>query len=212
MESTLEQFFSFTTLIEKLKKIERFKNQYYWRDYHKPERYESVADHTWRVSILVLLFGDKLLKSFDTEKALKMALVHDLPEIIIGDKSPMGEDGTGRNTFAFDKQEAEIKRRQEKQSAKFLFDNLPEPTANELFATWLEFNEQKSFEACVVKALDRIEAMIQILEYSRGYLFENHLEFTIKYGLEVSDIDPVIVEFGELIADKLRRHFKELKK
>ena len=35
------------------------------------------------------------------DKALKMALVHDIPEIIAGDASPLGESGTGEDSHSF---------------------------------------------------------------------------------------------------------------
>lgn len=60
MNSIIQNYFAFTTLIEKLKKLERYKGQFYWKDYPELDRYESVADYTWIVAILILLFEDKL--------------------------------------------------------------------------------------------------------------------------------------------------------
>lgn len=47
--SIITSCFSFATAIEKLKFIERVKNQFFWCDYPELARYESVADHSWRV-------------------------------------------------------------------------------------------------------------------------------------------------------------------
>lgn len=78
----MENFFSFSTFTEKLKLIERYKGQFYWKDYPRLERYESVADHSWRLALLVLLVSDRLSKKINLEKALKMAIIHDIAEII----------------------------------------------------------------------------------------------------------------------------------
>ena len=72
-------------------------------------RYESVADHTWRLCLMILLFEDKLSEKFDISKTLKMALIHDLQEIISGDDSPMGDDGTGKTTYAYDENLSNIR-------------------------------------------------------------------------------------------------------
>ncbi len=66
------------------------------------------------------------------------------------------------------------------------------------------YESQECFEAKVVKALDKIECLLQVLEYSKGTLFKNHLEFNISYGLKHADIDPAIKTFGEKTAQKMR--------
>jgi putative hydrolases of HD superfamily len=94
----LKRFYSFATLLEGLKKIERFKGQFYWRDYPELKRYESVADHSWRLAMLVILLEKQFSQNINLEKAIKIALIHDIPEILSGDASPLGEDGTGKHT------------------------------------------------------------------------------------------------------------------
>jgi 5'-deoxynucleotidase YfbR-like HD superfamily hydrolase len=76
--------------------------------------------------MIVLMFSGKLAQKLDLEKALKLVLIHDLPEIITGDGSPIGEDGTGETTYAFDPEKAHEKHRGEKEAAKELFSGLPE--------------------------------------------------------------------------------------
>ena len=143
----LKQFFTFATELEKLKKLERYKGQYYWRDYPELARYESVADHTWRLGMLVVMFADRLTQKINLEKALKMVLVHDVPEIVAGDDSPMGEDGSGKNTYAFDGDKAQTRHLREKDAAKTLFALLPPEDAQAFLDLWLEYDLQTSFEA-----------------------------------------------------------------
>lgn len=203
---------SFIKKINTLKNIERFKDQFYWKDYPKLDRYESVADHTWRLTALVVLFSDKLSKGIDLEKALMMATLHDLPEVYAGDYSPMGAEGTGEDTHAFNHEKALKKEDDEHIAAKKLFGLLDEKDGTKLFELWNEYEENKTFEARVVKALDKIEAMLQVLEYRRGEMFPEHLEFTIKYGLKGCDVDPAIEQFGKEIAQELRAKFIEFDK
>ncbi len=208
----LKKLFDFATEIEKLKKMERYKGQFYWKDYPAPIRYESVADHTWRLGMLVLLLANQLSQKLDLEKALKMVLVHDLPEIEAGDASPLGHDGTGVNTYAFNKQKAAEKHESEKKAAVAFFSSLPPEQSKDLLNLWIECEQQKTFEAKVVKSLDKIEALMQVLEYRNGHLFEEHLKFTIEYGLKGSDIDSAIQQFGKHVADELKKKYKEFTK
>lgn len=205
------QLFSFTTFVQALKEMERFKGQYYWKDYPTLNRYESVADHTWRLVLLIILFEKKLSQSINLEKALKMAIIHDIPEIVAGDESPMGLDGTGKDTHAYNAKKQEIRHENETSAAKYIFDKLPTELSVEFYNLWLEYESLGSFEARIVKALDKIECMLQVLEYRKGELFKEHLEFTISYAIKNANIDPAINKFGEFIAGKLRESFVEYK-
>lgn len=209
--SILQQLVSFTTFIDALKKIERFKGQFYWKDYPALARYESVADHTWRVCIIILLIEKHLSQKLDLAKALKMALIHDVQEIIAGDDSPMGQDGTGKDTYAYNQTKAEERHQREAGAAKELFAKLPADQAAELYELWLEYEAQQSFTSRVVKAIDRIECMLQVLEYRDGHMFPQHLEFTIDYGMAKANVDPVVKQFGELIATEMRQKYREYK-
>ncbi|EKD56829.1 MAG: hypothetical protein ACD_58C00073G0001 [uncultured bacterium] len=143
---------------------------FYWRDYPKPHRYESVADHTWRLVLLLILFEKKLSRKIDLDRAVKIAMVHDIPEIIAGDAPPIGSDGTGRDSHAFNKDVAKVRHKEEDKAAKEIFSKLPNKLGKELYDCWLELEEQKTYEAKVVKSLDRLECAIQILEYRKGGL------------------------------------------
>ena len=208
----LIKFFEFATELEKLKKIERFKGQHFWKDYPELPRYESVADHTWRLGMLVIILADRLSQKIDLEKALKMVLIHDLPEIIAGDGSPLGDDGTGQNSYAFNQAKAQERHNEEKDAATSLFNMLPAEEAKNFLNLWLEYEQQESFEAKLIKSLDKIEALMQVLHYRKGHLYKDHLEFNKKYALKGSDIDPVIAEFGNLIASEMEKMYKEFTK
>src|SRR5436190_1329697 len=121
----LQGYFEFAHILEALKKLERYKDQVYWRDYPKQARYESVADHTWRLCVLIMLFEHRLATKLDLSKALTMALIHDVPEIYAGDASPMGSSGTGQDSHAFNTVLAKERHAKEIAAAKKLFRVLP---------------------------------------------------------------------------------------
>lgn len=199
----------FVSATAQLKKLERFRDQFFWREYPPQERYESVADHSWRLALLVLAIHSKLSSPCNLEKALKMAIVHDVPEVIAGDDSPLGTDGTGKDSHAFNTLAQQKRHAHEQEGADRLFGMLPTTIAVELLDIWLEFEEQVSFESRVVKSLDHLEAVIQVLEYTQGVMFPAHLEFNLKYGLKGSDVDPAIEQLGTEIAQRTSSAYQE---
>ena len=207
----INKLYKFATYSRQTKLVERFKGMFYWRDYPQEVRYDSVADHSWRLALLILLFEDRLTE-FDTLRALKMAIIHDLPEIIAGDDSPLGEDGTGKNTHAFNNKVKKLRLDKDTLAAQRLFQMLPKDKHQEFMKLWLEVESESTYEAKVVKALDRIEAMLQVLEYRKGHMFKEHLDFTVNYGSKGSNIDPLISEFAKTIASEMKKAFKEFQK
>ena len=49
-----------------------------WKDKLQIDDVESVAEHTYSAAIMSMIYSD--LYDFDTEKIIKMALLHDLSE------------------------------------------------------------------------------------------------------------------------------------
>jgi putative hydrolase of HD superfamily len=203
----VEELFGFITVLEGLKTLERFTGQYFWRDYPFPKRYESVADHSWRMAMMVVLIAPRLSAKLDLEKAIKMALIHDIPEIEAGDASPLGSDGTGRDAHGYSKEAADKKYSKEVVAARNLFGMAPEGHA--LYVLWEEFEAQESFEAKVVKAIDKIEGKLQVLEYTKGNFFPGHYEFTLGYGVEYCTIDPALEELMSYLVEKIRTSYQE---
>ena len=110
---------------------------------------ESVADHTFRTSILCMIYSD--LEGLDQLKLLKMALIHDLPETITGDLTP------SRKT-------AESKRKEET-AMKQILDLLPKKQRENYMTIWNEYQECKTEEAKAVRQLEKVEMALQAKEY-----------------------------------------------
>lgn len=134
---------------------------------------ESVAEHSWRVAMLALFFAKDL--GLDEMKTVKMSLIHDLGEVIIGDI----KWEHGREVIA----SQEIKHQDEEKAIEKLFgDN---PSFKNYVELWKEFNDQKTAEAKLVKEFDKLEMVIQAREYQKeGYpreIFDQFWENGAKY-------------------------------
>jgi putative hydrolase of HD superfamily len=208
IDSDIAKIYSFTKTLQAFKELERFKGQVFWRDYPFPQRYESDADHSWRMTMVLAMIAPQLSQPLNMEKALKMSLVHDVPELLAGDASPIGEDGTGQQTHAYNKAVQQARHLNEKQAAEQLFGQLPTDIGEELLRLWLEYEEQQTFEAKVVKAIDKFEGKLQVLEWTKGQMFPQHWAFTEGYGVESAQADPALAELMELLICELRELYQ----
>ena len=134
------------------------------------EKQESVAEHTWRVSLMVLMFANFLDQKICLEKALKIAIVHDLAEVITGDQPYFVCEG--REEVKQEKFEKELS------AMRYIKSLLPETVGEDLFELWQEYEAGESLEAKFVKAIDKIEAQVQHNEMS--YLHWN--DYDRKYA------------------------------
>ena len=110
---------------------------------------ESVADHSYGVAILTLVFARQL--NLDLGRAVTMALVHDIGESIIGDVIPA------------DKMDAAEKAAVEEQAIRDVLGRLD--SSGELIELWLDFQQQRSPEGVLVHELDRLEMAFQANRY-----------------------------------------------
>ncbi len=74
----LDKEIKFIKLAEKLKTEMR-------HSWLSDGRRESVAEHSWRLSLMALRYAEKLDQPVDLLKCLKIAIIHDLVEVISGD-------------------------------------------------------------------------------------------------------------------------------
>lgn len=119
-------------------------------------RQESVADHSWGLSFLAMMYAPKHL---DILKCLKLSVIHDLGEIEIGDITP--QDGISDDE----------KRKYETAAIKKLSFHL---NKSDILSLFEELEAQQSEEAQFVKQLDKIEAVLQAYYYvTRGFMEPN---------------------------------------
>ncbi len=169
-----KEILEFSKLIGKLKKIERTG----WVTWANVQNPESVAEHIFRTAILGLIIAD--MKKLDTEKVVRMCLIHDLPEAIIGDWDPKAKKKLGMEKW----------KAKEKEAVNRLLSLLPENSKQKYVDAWNEFEGMKTEESKVVKQLDRLEMIIQALEYLEdGYKEDDLKEFFDWHADEFKDDD-----------------------
>ena len=162
---------------------------------HSIENPESVSDHCFRVAVMAMLFSKEL--GLDSEKCIKMALIHDLGDVYT------------KNIARRPKQEQQVvstkeKDKIEREATKKILSKLPKDFRKELSDLWEEFCEQKSEESILVQDLGRVETLLQVLEYKREKRTKNDLsEFFETY-------DPMTkTKAGKELFDKIKKDYEE---
>ncbi|PNY07637.1 HD domain-containing protein 2-like [Trifolium pratense] len=121
------------------------------RDVKNPE---SIADHMYRMSLMALIAPD--VPGLDRNKCIKMTIVHDIAEALIGDITPL--DGISK---------AE-KSEREQAAVDYMCKIIgvgEGSRGNEITELWMEYEANSSPEAKFVKDLDKVEMILQALEY-----------------------------------------------
>ncbi|VYT23171.1 5'-nucleotidase [uncultured Blautia sp.] len=109
-------------------------------------RRESVAEHSWMMTVMAFFMRDEFPDA-DMDKVIEMCIIHDLGEAFTGDIP----------TFEKTKED-------EKREEDLLSDwikTLPSGYAEKMQLLYEEMEEQKTQEAKIYKAIDKLEALIQ---------------------------------------------------
>ncbi len=141
---------------------------------------ETIAEHIFRVAIMAWVLGEEKGVNFDIKRILKIALVHDICEVFTGDITPY--DGI----LPKDKKEwpelfdrwprfskikkskiALAKQKKEEKALNKLIAGLPQDLREELKSLWLDYGQMATKEARFVKQVNRMETLLQALEYGR---------------------------------------------
>ncbi|MDL2285055.1 HD domain-containing protein, partial [Oxalobacter sp. OttesenSCG-928-P03] len=166
-----------------IREAERLKNVL--RSAHTSEgRRESTAEHSWRLCLLALVFEDRL-PHLDFAKVLRICILHDLGEAISGD-IPATEQTPDDGKAA-----------QEKKDLQTLLSPLPAHLQEQLLSLWEEYENAASPEARAVKALDKIETLIQHNQGANPPGFD--YAFNLTYGEKYTKDDPLFAEIRALI-------------
>ena len=141
----------FVALVEKSKKILR---SGWVREKIKDP--ESVAEHSFLLSVLAMVFADQI--GIDKEKLIKMALVRGLGEVVTGDIV------VERGNIIDIKKKAE-KEQKEREGIKKIFDKIGQ--ADDYLKIFNEMIAKDTLEAKVFWDFDNLEMAFQALEYER---------------------------------------------
>ncbi len=126
-----------------------------WMQRLKLSNVESVADHSYAVSLLALFEASR--RGYNVGKTLKLALIHDLEEAITGDSTPLDRRGKRASDRVRDKRLA----------METILGGVPKRLRNQFRPLWTDLLDGKSREARLVKDLDRLEMALQGAEYER---------------------------------------------
>ncbi|XP_028252766.1 5'-deoxynucleotidase HDDC2 [Parambassis ranga] len=135
----------FLKLVGQLKRVPR--TGWVYRNVKNPE---SVSDHMYRMAMMSLTITDPTV---DKDKCIKLALVHDMAECIVGDIAPSDNISKAE------------KHRREEEAMRHLSGLLPEGLKQEMYGLWEEYESQSSAEARLVKQFDLLEMILQAHEY-----------------------------------------------
>ena len=182
------------TLLEILHVAERLKDtpRHSWTS---TGRRESVAEHSWRLAVMAWFLRDRFPKA-DWEKVLAMAVLHDLGEAFTGDIP------------AFVKTDGD--REVEAGALERWCDRLPPPYGEELRALFREMEALDTLEAKIVKALDKLEVLVQHNEADISTWLPLEYDLNMTYGNEyVAFSDDLMDIRREILRDTVDKIARE---
>lgn len=169
--------------LEFLRKAERLKGTL--RSAHTSSgRAESVAEHSWRLTLLAMTFADQL-PDVDLLKLLKICILHDLGEAVDGDIPAPEQSFT------------DSKAGKERNDFLSLVTSLPDHLKSEFVSLWDEYEDGSSQEARAAKALDKLETILQHNQGANPADFD--YDFNLDYGREHTSKVPIAAMIRRLL-------------
>lgn len=167
---TQNEFLEILHLAERLKNVTRHCDT-------SAGRRESVAEHSWRVSLMAMLLRGRF-PALDMNRVIEMCLIHDLGEAFTGDVP------------AFEKTAADTAR----EKARFAgwISGLSAEVRGRFEALCAEMDARETPEAKLYKALDRLEALIQHNEAELASWLPLEYDLQRTYALSDCEFDPWI--------------------
>lgn len=158
-------------------------------------RTESVAEHSWRVSLMAMLLKNEFPDA-DMDRVVRMCLIHDLGECFTGDIPTFAKTDADRVT--------------EDSLLDSWVSSLPDGIGSELSELYAEMNAQQTVEAKIFKALDKLEALIQHNESPIDTWSENEYELNKTYAFDTVAFSEWLTELRKaILADTLEKIGRE---
>ena len=154
-----------------------------WIDRLSLDAPESVADHSYSMAMIGMVISD--LENYNSEKIIKMVLLHDLAESKIGDYTPKQLNKEKKNEI-------------ENNAFNEIIRNLPDLIKSQYLQIWQEYQKNTSLESKLVHQIDRLEMMLQANIYKKDGHSQEKLKSFFK-SAETEITDPKLKElFREL--------------
>ena len=158
-------------------------------------RTESVAEHSWRASLMALLLKE-VFPEADINRVVEMCIVHDLGECFTGDIPTFIKTDTDREV--------------EDSLLNQWVKSLPEELSGEIANLYKEMDAQETKEAKLYKSLDKLEALIQHNESPIDTWSENEYELNKTYAFDTVSFSEWLTDLRKVILeDTLEKIEKE---
>ncbi len=159
-------------------------------------RTESVAEHSWRASLMALLLRSQFPEA-DMDRVVDMCLIHDLGECFTGDIPTFVKTDADRDT--------------EDSLLMQWVETMPAETSKEFSALYAEMEAQQTIESKIFKALDKLEALIQHNESPLDTWSENEFELNKTYAFDTVAFSQWFVELRKAILEDTLKKIDENK-
>ncbi len=157
-------------------------------------RQESTAEHTWRLCLMAMMLEEGLT-GLDFTRVLKLCIIHDLGEAIHGDVPAIAQ-APGIDKGA-----------QERQDLLTLAGPLDAPARARLLALWDDYENAVSPEARAVKAMDKLETLLQHNQGANEPDFD--YAFNLDYGRKYTNALPLFRELRRLVDADTQARIRE---
>lgn len=178
---------------------------------HQVKNPETTAEHIFHLAILVWALGK--MKKLNLERAIKIALMHDLCEVYAPDLTPydplLPKDKKKitetlkrwpKFTLALKRKKEKEKSKMESQALNKLISKLPKNLKVEIRNSWLDYENGLTKEGRFVKQADKIANLLQGMEYWKKYGKIQH-KLWMRWIKEIID-DPVLINFIKEVEKK----------
>lgn len=147
---------------------------------------ESIADHSWSVSMLAISIINKYKLNYNITKCMKLSIIHELGEIYAGDFTPN------------DKITKEIKHELEKEAFEKLLTSIK--FENDFFELWQEYENQETEESKFIKEVDKLECIMQASCYGLdiSYMKRSIQSITLPYLKEILEELKILTKGNEI--------------
>jgi len=178
---------------------------------HQIKKPETTAEHIFHLAILAWVLGKS--KKLNSERVIKIALIHDLCEVYAPDLTPYDPllpkdkkkirevlEKWPRFTLALKIKKEKEKHKMETAALNKLTGKLPQNLKMEMRSLWREFEEGLTKEGRFVQQADKIANFLQGLDYWKKY-GKIQYKLWLRWIKEIVD-DPVLLEFVRTLENK----------
>ncbi len=173
--SSVKTFLKFQTLLKKYNLIYRD-----LESIHKNGDVDNDVEHSYRVAMLCWMLIDEYKLPLDTNKVIRYALVHDLPEVYAGDFSIYSNYSQ--------------KDKDKKEAASIVKLKKQFPKQKSLWKDLDEYEKRKNAESKFVYLVEKLEPILLVLLSAEDHWKKRNIPFDLffeKKQHKIKDIDTI---------------------